>query len=194
MSLETRSAGIAPAGPGSATSKGQSVAAFLLFVLALGGSFVVADLLRENTTLAGVTVFHQPFGTYPQGWLLALAAGLGFAVALLLVASVSAANRRARRRQARPQRGGLETRAPAHDQDRLLDEFFGPDEAPRQPSGQARPAQPRVARRPAPRDPRWDARTPVTHPSEPVYEQAWRAVRPHDDIDRRFAAGDARRR
>jgi hypothetical protein len=169
------------------------VVAFLLFVLALGGSFVVADLLRENTTLAGVTVFHQPVGAYPQGWLLALAAGLGFAVAMLLVGSVSAANRRARRRQARPARRGLPSRAPAHDQDRLLDEFFGPDEAPRQPSRQATPTHPRSDRRPAPRDPFWDAPGRVTHHPEPTYEQARRAVRPHDDIDRRSPAGNGRR-
>jgi hypothetical protein len=170
------------------------LAAFLLFVLALGGSVVVADLLRENTTVAEVTVLHQPVGAYPQGWLLALAAGLGFAVAMLLVASMSAANRRTRRRQARPPRRGLETRVPAHDQDHLLDEFFGPDEAPRQPSRQARPTHLRGDRReePAMRDPRWEAPERVAHRSEPLYEQARRAVRPHDDIDRRYLAGRRR--
>ncbi|HEX6677540.1 MAG TPA: hypothetical protein VF486_21255 [Actinomycetes bacterium] len=144
------------------------MAAFLLFVLAFGGGVVVADLLRENTAIVQVTVFHQPVGAYPQGWLLALAAGLGFAVAMLLVASVAAANRRAHRREGRSGRQRLETRAPATDQDRLLDQFFGPDEAPGQPIRRAGPAHLRGERREGP---------------------ARRAVRPHDDIDRRYLAG-----
>jgi len=171
------------------------VAAFLLFVLALGGGVVVADLLRENTAIVQVTVFHQPVGGYPQGWLLALAAGLGFAVAMLLAASVAAANRRALRKEARSSYRRLQTRAPATEQDRLLDEFFGTDEAPREPIRRTGPARVRNEHREGPprRDQRWDAPERVAHHSEPIYEQARRAARVHDYIDRRVSAEDGRR-
>jgi hypothetical protein len=78
------------------------MAAFLLFVLAVAGAVVVADLVWENPTAAEVTVFGQPVPGYPLGWLLAMAAGLGFGVAVLLLASVGATKgRRERRRQLR---------------------------------------------------------------------------------------------
>jgi hypothetical protein len=79
------------------------MAALFLFVLAVaGGVVVVGDLVWENTTAAEVTVFGQPVTGYHQGWLLAMAATLGFVVALLLVASVGATKgRRERRRQLR---------------------------------------------------------------------------------------------
>jgi len=172
------------------------VAAFLLFVLAVGGGVVVADLLRENTTVGEVTVFHQTVTGYPQGWLLALAAGLGFAVAVLLVASLTSTRRRAHRRQVRPSRRGLEAQAPEPDHDRLLDEFFGPDETPRHPGRPARPAHLRGDRREgqATRDQRWDAPERVKRHPEPIYEQARRAARLHDEMDRRLPARDGRRR
>ena len=65
------------------------MAAFVLFALAVAGGVVVADLVRENPTAGQVTVFGQTVGGYPEGWLLAIAAGLGFVAALLLVASVN---------------------------------------------------------------------------------------------------------
>jgi hypothetical protein len=115
----------------------------LLFVLAVAGWVVVADLVGEKPTAGQVTVFGQTVGGYPQGWLLATAAGLGFVVALLLVASInSTKGRRARRKQLRRLRHGLEDQAvaPEPDHARLLDEFFGPEEPSRHPDGPARPA------------------------------------------------------
>jgi hypothetical protein len=152
------------------------VAAFLLFVLAVGGSVLVADLVMENTALGQVTVFQQTFVSYPQGWLLAVAAGLGFAVAMLLVASVSATRAHAHRR--RPVRRGLGyqvvEREPDHD--RLLDEFFGPDETPRHPGRPARPAHLRAE-----------------HHPEPVYDQSRRVARLHAAPDRSYPASNGRR-
>jgi nitric oxide reductase large subunit len=76
--------------------------AFFLFVLAVAGGVVVGNLVWENTTAAEITVFGQPVTGYSQGWLLAMAATLGFVVALLLVASVGVTKgRRERRRQLR---------------------------------------------------------------------------------------------
>jgi hypothetical protein len=65
------------------------MAAFVLFVVAVAGGGVAADLALENPTAGQVTVFGQTVGGYPEGWLLAAAAGLGFVVALVLVASVN---------------------------------------------------------------------------------------------------------
>ena len=63
---------------------------------------MVADLVWENTAAGQITVFQHIVVGYPEGWLLAIAAGLGFVVALVLVASVnSTKRRRARRKQLR---------------------------------------------------------------------------------------------
>ena len=78
------------------------MAAFVLFVVAFAGAAVVADLVGENPTVGQVTVFSQTVGGYPEGWVLAIAAGLGFVVALLLVASVNSTKRRRARRKATP--------------------------------------------------------------------------------------------
>jgi hypothetical protein len=64
------------------------MAALFLFVVAVAGGVVVGDLVWENATAAEVTVFGQPVTGYSQGWLLAMAATLGFVVAVLLVGSV----------------------------------------------------------------------------------------------------------
>jgi hypothetical protein len=64
------------------------MAALFLFVLAVAGGVVVGDLVWENPTATEVSVFGQPVTGYSQGWLLAMAATLGFVVAVLLVASV----------------------------------------------------------------------------------------------------------
>jgi hypothetical protein len=77
------------------------MAAFFL-LLALIGAALVGDLVWENTTAGEVTVLDRTVAGYPQGWLLAAAAVIGFLVALLLVASVrSTKARRDRRRQLR---------------------------------------------------------------------------------------------
>ena len=119
------------------------MAAFVLFVVAVAGAVVVADLVWENTAAGQVTVFHQTFIGYPEGWLLATAAGLGFVVALVLVASVnSTKGRRARRKQLAGLRPGREDQVVASEPDhgRLLDAFFGLEEPSRQLGGPARPA------------------------------------------------------
>jgi hypothetical protein len=107
------------------------MAALLLFVLAVAGGVVVGDLVWENTTAAEVTVFGQPVTGYSQGWLLAVAAMLGFVVALLLVASVGATKgRRERRRQLRRlRRDRRQHRAePEAQYTSVLDQWFGRDD------------------------------------------------------------------
>lgn len=173
------------------------MAAFLLFVLAVGGGVVVADLVRENTAVAQITVFQQPVSGYPEGWLLAIAAGLGFAVAMLLVACSRSTKARANRRQPGRPRRGLDSQAiePEPDHDRLLDEFFGPDEISRHLGRPARPANLRREHREsqARHDRSRDAPERVRHHSEPIYEQARRAARLHD-TDLPFPARDGQRR
>jgi hypothetical protein len=153
------------------------MAAFVLFVLAVGGGVVVADLVWENTTAGQITVFDHTVSGYPEGWLLAIAAGLGFVVALLLVASVnSTKGRRARRKQLGRLRRGLghQAVAPEPDHARLLDEFFGPEEPSRQLGGPARPADLKGEgpERPADDHQRWVAPQPIQQPTEPLYQQA----------------------
>jgi hypothetical protein len=143
------------------------MAAFLLFVLAVAGGVTVADLVRENTDAGQITVFHHTLSGYPVGWLLAIAAGLGLLVGLLLVASVnSTKGRRARRKQLGRLRRGLEHQAvaPKPDQTRLLDEFFGPEEPNRQLGGPPGPAN-------VDDHQRWDTPQPIQHPAEPRYRQ-----------------------
>jgi uncharacterized integral membrane protein len=93
------------------------MAAFFL-LLALIGAALVGDLIWENTAAGEVTVLDRTVAAYPQGWLLAAAAAIGFVVALLLVASVSSTRARLRRRR---QLRYLERDAP--------DQGFEPDHA-----------------------------------------------------------------
>jgi hypothetical protein len=95
-------------------------------VAAVGG-VVVADLVLENPTAGQATVLTQPVSGYSQGALLAMAAALGFVVALLLVASMgSTRRRRARRRQLRTiSANGHSQAAPQGEPPGLLDEWFG---------------------------------------------------------------------
>jgi hypothetical protein len=152
------------------------MAAFLLFMLAVAGGVTVADLAWENTAAGQITVFHHTVSGYPEGWLLAIAAGLGFVVALLLVTSVnSTKGRRARRKELGRLRRGLEHQVVAAKPDhaRLLDEFFGPEEPSRQLGGPARPADLTTEGRERPADdhPRWVTPQPIQHPTEPLYQQ-----------------------
>jgi hypothetical protein len=152
------------------------MAAFVLFALAVAGGVVVADLVRENPTAGQVTVFGQTVGGYPEGWLLAIAAGLGFVAALLLVASVnSTKGRRARRQQLRDLRQGLEDQmvVPEPDHARLLDAFFGPEEPSRQLGGPARPADPRGEGPESRAEDHqgWATARPIQHPTEPLDQQ-----------------------
>jgi hypothetical protein len=175
------------------------MAAFLLFVLAVAGGVTVADLVWENTAAGEIMVFHHTVSGYPEGWLLAIAAGLGCVVALLLVASVnSTKGRRARRKQLRRLRRGLEHQAvaPKPDHARLLDEFFGPDEPSRHPGGPAWPADLRGEDREgrAEDDRRWVTGERVQYPAEPLYEQTRRAAGLSGDWDLSVAASQGRRR
>jgi hypothetical protein len=70
---------------------------------------VVGDLVLENPAAGQVSVFNRTITGYPQGWLLAATAALGFLVALLLAASLRAGRtRRDRRKRRRDPRGELE--------------------------------------------------------------------------------------
>jgi hypothetical protein len=152
------------------------MAAFLLFVLAVAGGVTVADLVWENTAAGQITVFHHTLSGYPVGWLLAIAAGLGVLVALLLVASLnSTKGRRARRKQLGRLRRGLkhQAAAPKPDHARLLDEFFGPEEPSHQLGGPAGPPDLKTQgpQRRVDDHQRWDTPQPIQHPMEPRYRQ-----------------------
>jgi hypothetical protein len=101
--------------------------AVLLLLLAIIGGVVVGDLVWENTEPGDVTVFDRTFTGYPQGWLLAMAAALGFLVALLLLASLGSTRaRRARRRQLRAiKRDQREATVREPEHASWLDESFG---------------------------------------------------------------------
>jgi hypothetical protein len=175
------------------------MAAFVLFVVAVAGAVVVADLVWENPTAGQITVFQHTITGYPEGWLLAIAAGLGFVVALLLAASVnSTKGRRARRKQLRRLRHDLEDQvaAPEPDHARLLDAFFGPEEPSRYLDGPARLVELESEDRESRADdhqrviaPQW-----ISYPPEPLYEQARRAAGLGQDWDRPVAASQGRRR
>ena len=169
--------------------------AFVLFALAVAGGVVVADLAWENPATGQVTVFDHTVGGYPEGWLLAISAGLGFVVALLLVASVNST--KARRKQRRGLRRSLEDQvvAPEPDHARLLDEFFGPEEPSRQLGGTARPADPsgEGPQGRAEHDQPWVTGERVEYRPEPLYEQARRAAGLGQDWDLPVAASQGRR-
>lgn len=135
------------------------MAAFFLFLAIIGGA-LVGDLVWENTTAGEVTVLDRTVAGYPQGWLLAAAAALGFVVGLLLVAAVSSTRaRRARRRQLRSMKHHVEHEGiePEGEHASWLDEAYGRHETAA------------------------DAGEPLQRPSEPLYEQTRRAARLDDD-------------
>jgi uncharacterized membrane protein len=109
------------------------MAVFLFLMAAIGVVVVVVvvvvgDLVLENPSAGEVTVFNQPVSGYSQGMLLAMAAILGFVVAVLLVASMTSTRARpARRKQLRAVRSGRQRQgaAPQPEQASLLDEWFG---------------------------------------------------------------------
>jgi hypothetical protein len=134
------------------------MAAFFLLLAIIGGA-LVGDLVLENTTAGEVTVLDRTVGGYPQGWLLAAAAALGFVVALLLVASVSSTkSRRTRRRQLRSIKHDQRDRdlEPGPDHAAWLDESFGRRETPA------------------------DTVEPLQRQAEPLYEETRRARRLDD--------------
>jgi hypothetical protein len=135
------------------------MAAFFLLLAMIGGA-LVGDLVWENTTAGEATVLGRTAVNYPQGWLLAGAAALGFVVALLLVASVGSTKaRRQRRRQLRSMRRRLEGEGTETELEHAswLDESFG-----RRDTAAAADASPKSQ-------------------PEPLYEQTRLAARQHDD-------------
>ena len=84
--------------------------AVLLFLLAIAGGVLVGALTLENTGAASVTVLDRSFTGFSQGQLLAVVAGLGFVVGVLVVGSLSL--RRARRVRRRELRGPNATSPP----------------------------------------------------------------------------------
>jgi hypothetical protein len=135
------------------------MAAFFLILAMLGGA-LVGDLVWENTTAGEATVLGRTAVNYPQGWLLAGAAALGFVVALLLVASVGSTKaRRQRRRQLRSVRRRLEGEGIDTELEHAswLDESFG-----RRDTAAAADASPKSQ-------------------PEPLYEQTRLAARQRDD-------------
>ena len=114
------------------------MAAFFLLLAMLGGA-LVGDLVWENTTTGEVTVLDRTLVSYPQGWLLAVAAAVGFVTALLLVASVgSTKGRRNRRRQLRAIKRDQQASAFEQDHDGWLEERFDPRETAAGADGQSR--------------------------------------------------------
>jgi hypothetical protein len=154
------------------------MAALFLLLLAVTGGVVIAELVVENPTADQITLFHHTLTGYSEGWLLAIAAGLGALITLLVVASLHAAKaRRVRRGQRRGRRRGLEHQAAAATPDhaRLLEEFFGPEQPSRHPAGPGKLAGPRgegqegrakADQSPVTVTPQWTGRH-----LEPLYEQ-----------------------
>jgi hypothetical protein len=132
------------------------MAAFFLLLAILGGA-LVGDLVWENTTTGEATVLDRTLVSYPQGWLLAAAAAVGFVTALLLVASFgSTKGRRNRRRQLRDLRRDQRDPDFEPDHDGWLEE--------------------RVDRR----EPAADADRRPRRPVEPLYEQTRQTYLPED--------------
>jgi hypothetical protein len=154
------------------------MAALFLLLLAVTGGVLIAELVVENPTADQITLFHHTLTGYSEGWLLAIAAGLGALITLLLVASLNATKaRRVRRGQHRRRRRGLQHQvaAPEPDHTRLLEEFFGPEQPPpapgwaRQagrPQGEGREGRAEADQSPVTVTPQWTGRH-----LEPLYEQ-----------------------
>jgi uncharacterized membrane protein YciS (DUF1049 family) len=110
--------------------------AVVLYLVAIIGGVVVGDLVLENPTADQVTVFNQPVSGYTDGTLLAMAAALGFVVAVLLVASMnSTTRRRARRKQHRAISAGTQpqTTKPEPEQEQPAGGVLPPPRNPRRP-------------------------------------------------------------
>ena len=135
------------------------MAAFFLLLAIVGGA-LVGDLVWENTTAGEITVLDRTVTGYPQGWLLAATAALGFVVGLLLVASLhSTKARRARRRQYRSMERGRQD----HDLELAREDVSWLDEHAGRPQTAA------------------DTGKRFQQQSEPLYEQTRRAAGLRDD-------------
>jgi hypothetical protein len=158
--------------------------ALFCFLLAVIGGGVVADLVLENTAGGEVSVLNQTVTGHAEGTLLALVAGLGLVVGLLLVASLGLTKtRRARRKQLRSSGAGVQQHAatPDGEQTDQAKELFGLRQ-----SGGERGEPVRLADLGGER---WAGRPdgcrvtpePTNHDPQPRHDQAWRAVHLRDD-------------
>jgi hypothetical protein len=158
--------------------------AVVCFLLALIGGGVVADLVLENTAGGEISVLNQPVTGHAEGTLLALVAGLGLVVGLLLVASLGLTRtRRARRRQLRRIRAGMQQHVAEPDGAKA-------DQA-KEPFGLQQPGGERgePVRLADLRGERWAGRPdgcrvtpePTNSGPQPRHDQAWRAVHLRDD-------------
>lgn len=167
--------------------------AALLVLLAMLVGVVVGDLVLENPAAGQVSVFDRTITGYPQGWLLAAAAALGFLVALLLAASLRAARARRERRKRRYPRGEIEDYVfeldPGHAGQR--DERPGPRATVsylREPDRAAEPARDRWTERLDDRH-RTGTPWPAEDDPEPLFEQSRRAARLRGHPDRYLPPG-----
>jgi hypothetical protein len=157
--------------------------AVLLFLLALAGGVLVADLVLENTATGSVTVLDRSITGYSEGQLLAAVAALGFVVGLLAVGSVSLRrSRRVRRRELRRAEQDLaaEVAELERENSSLRDELSRRVAVSRRPGAGGMPAE--LA--PGSMAPGGERRTrgysaPADHPTEPVNEEATRVARLH---------------
>jgi hypothetical protein len=161
--------------------------AALCLLLAIVAGVAVGDLVLENTAAGDVTMLHYSVSGSSEGLLLATAAGLGFVLGLLLLASLSTTRtRRARRRWLRTAGRDLSRQAAELEREnarlreelartrrvRHLGELGGP--ADLRSAAWARPAAERRVAAPSGQ--------PERHP-EPIYEQARRAARLRSNPD-----------
>jgi hypothetical protein len=138
--------------------------AALFLLLAVLGAILVGDLVVENTAGDAITVLNHPISGYSEGLLLAMTAGLGFAVGLLAVGSVSLRRtRRARRRQLRVAERELSGQVIELEREnkRLREDLAG-----------------------------WAPHPPVDRRAEPVYDEARRVARLRSNSDLSFLSTD----
>jgi uncharacterized membrane protein YciS (DUF1049 family) len=162
--------------------------ALLLLLLAVVGGILVGDLVLENPAPGAVTVLQHPISGYRQGQLLAMVAGLGFVVGLLVVGAVSLRRtRRERRRQLPTAEHELTARLAKRERENasLRQELAHRDRPVRRSAEAARlgefgsAAVASVAEGQAMVLP-----LPVGGPAEPVSERARRAARLRSDLGR----------
>jgi uncharacterized membrane protein YciS (DUF1049 family) len=168
--------------------------ALLLLLLAVVGGILVGDLGLENPAPGAVTVLQHPISGYSQGQLLAMVAGLGFVVGLLVVGAASLRRtRRERRRQLRTAEHELTAQlAKLERENASLRQELAHRDRPVRRSDEAA-SLPEAARL-GEFGSAWTASVaegqamvlplPVGGPAEPVYEQARRAARLRSDLDR----------
>jgi hypothetical protein len=169
--------------------------AVFLFLLAVIGGGVVGDLVLENTADGEATVLNQAVTGHTEGTLLALAAGLGLVVGLLLVASAgSTKTRRGRRKQLRSIRADMQHHLTQSDGEHAdqSGEILGLQQPGGELGGPARPADlggERWADQPGRRR---AAPEPTNHHLQPRYDQARQAVHLPDDPDPWFRPSSER--